>query len=127
MPEAKLENHIFDPAETMPPAERRALQLQRLRETVARVANVPFYKEAFARDGIRPESIASLEDLRRLPFTTKADLRNHYPLGFLAVLGAIGGRAGGANVLRAAVRVTFWGALAMALTAGIGKLFGTIV
>ena len=48
-------------------------------------------------------------------------------LGFLALLGAIGARAGGANILRATVRVTFWGALAMALTAGIGKIFGTIV
>ena len=48
-------------------------------------------------------------------------------LGFLALLGAIGGKAGGANVLRATGRVTFWGALAMALTAGIGKLFGTVV
>jgi len=48
-------------------------------------------------------------------------------LGFLALLGAIGARAGGANVLRATARVTFWGALAMALTAGIGKVFGTVV
>jgi vacuolar iron transporter family protein len=48
-------------------------------------------------------------------------------LGFLALLGAIGARAGGANVLHAMARVTFWGALAMALTAGIGKLFGTVV
>ena len=48
-------------------------------------------------------------------------------LGFLALLGAIGAKAGGANVLRATARVTFWGALAMALTAGIGKLFGTVV
>ena len=48
-------------------------------------------------------------------------------LGFLALLGAIGGRAGGAHVLRATLRVTFWGALAMALTAGIGALFGTVV
>ncbi|MCX7361635.1 MAG: VIT family protein [Alphaproteobacteria bacterium] len=48
-------------------------------------------------------------------------------LGFLALLGAVGARAGGANMLRATVRVTFWGALAMALTAGIGKLFGTVV
>ena len=46
---------------------------------------------------------------------------------FLALLGAIGARAGGANVLRATARVTFWGALAMALTAGIGKLFGAVV
>src|SRR6202051_758030 len=48
-------------------------------------------------------------------------------LGFLAVLGAIGAMAGGANVLRATARVTFWGALAMAVTAGIGKLFGTVI
>ena len=48
-------------------------------------------------------------------------------LGFLALLGAIGARAGGADILRGTVRVTFWGALAMALTAGIGKLFGTVV
>ena len=48
-------------------------------------------------------------------------------LVFLAVLGAIGAKAGGANILRATARVTFWGALAMALTAGIGKLFGTVV
>jgi VIT1/CCC1 family predicted Fe2+/Mn2+ transporter len=48
-------------------------------------------------------------------------------LGFLALLGAIGAKTGGANVLRATARVTFWGALAMALTAGIGKLFGTVV
>ena len=48
-------------------------------------------------------------------------------LGFLALLGAIGARAGGAGVVRATIRVTFWGALAMALTAGVGKLFGTVV
>ncbi len=46
---------------------------------------------------------------------------------FLALLGAIGARAGGAGVIRAMVRVTFWGALAMALTAGIGSLVGTAV
>ncbi len=48
-------------------------------------------------------------------------------LGFLAVLGAVGARAGGANILHAAVRVTFWGALALGITAGIGKLFGMII
>ena len=46
---------------------------------------------------------------------------------FLAALGAIGAKAGGANVLRATVRVTFWGALAMALTAGIGAIVGQAV
>lgn len=48
-------------------------------------------------------------------------------LVFLALLGGIGARAGGANIVRATLRVTFWGALAMALTAGIGAIFGTIV
>ena len=48
-------------------------------------------------------------------------------LDFLALLGAIGARAGGAGIWRATFRVTFWGALAMALTAGIGRLFGTVV
>ncbi|WP_193335568.1 VIT1/CCC1 transporter family protein [Devosia beringensis] len=46
---------------------------------------------------------------------------------FLSLLGAIGARTGGANVMKATLRVTFWGALAMALTAGIGALFGTVV
>ncbi|MGD9472499.1 MAG: VIT family protein [Novosphingobium sp.] len=48
-------------------------------------------------------------------------------LVFLALLGGIGAQAGGANVIRATLRVTFWGALAMALTAGIGAIFGTVV
>ncbi len=48
-------------------------------------------------------------------------------LVFLALLGALGARTGGAHVLTATLRVTFWGALAMAITAGIGALFGTIV
>lgn len=46
---------------------------------------------------------------------------------FLALLGAVGAGAGGANVLKATMRVTFWGALAMALTAGIGALVGTVI
>lgn len=48
-------------------------------------------------------------------------------LFFLALLGVIGAKVGGAAPVRAAVRVTFWGALAMALTAGVGALFGTVV
>lgn len=48
-------------------------------------------------------------------------------LGFLALLGAVGAKAGGADVVRATVRVTFWGALAMALTAGIGRVVWTAV
>lgn len=48
-------------------------------------------------------------------------------LAYLAILGALGARAGGARPLPAILRVTFWGALAMAVTAGIGKLIGTAV
>jgi VIT1/CCC1 family predicted Fe2+/Mn2+ transporter len=48
-------------------------------------------------------------------------------LAFLALLGAIGAKAGGADVLKATARVSFWGALAMGLTAGIGAIFGTVV
>jgi VIT1/CCC1 family predicted Fe2+/Mn2+ transporter len=48
-------------------------------------------------------------------------------LAFLALLGAVGAKAGGANIWKATARVTFWGALALAVTAGIGKLFGVMV
>ncbi len=48
-------------------------------------------------------------------------------LGFLAVLGALAARTGGAPMVRGAVRVTFWGALAMGITAGVGRMFGTVV
>ncbi len=85
MPRFKVENRIWDPAETMPRGEMRTLQLQRLKDCVGRASNVPFYKEAFARQGVAADKIRSLDDLRRLPLTTKEDLRQHYPLGFLAV------------------------------------------
>jgi vacuolar iron transporter family protein len=48
-------------------------------------------------------------------------------LGFLALLGALGGKVGGANVMRGTARVVFWGALDMALTAGIGTMVGAKV
>ncbi len=80
------ENRIWDPeAETQEVAGRRELQLRRLRETVQRVSDVPFYREALGKAGISAGDIRSLDDLRRLPMTTKEDLRGHYPLGFLAV------------------------------------------
>ena len=85
MPELVIENRIWDPAETTPPDQLRQLQGRRLRETVARVAEVPFYKQAFAREKVNPESIRGVDDLRRLPLTAKDDLRAHYPMGFLAV------------------------------------------
>ena len=85
MNEFAFENRVWDPAETLPRDRLAALQLQRLQEVVARVAGVEFYKRAFARTGVGPDDIKSLDDLRRLPLTCKEDLRQHYPLGFLAV------------------------------------------
>jgi phenylacetate-CoA ligase len=82
---AGTRDRIWDAAESLPRPQLEALQLQRLRACVARVAPVPFYRKALAAAGIGPASIQSLSDLRRLPLTTKADLRDHYPLGFLAV------------------------------------------
>ncbi len=80
-----IDNAIRDREETLPRAELESLQLARLRDVVERVAHVPFYREAFALRGITPKSIKTLDDLRRLPFTTKDDLRRHHPLGFITV------------------------------------------
>lgn len=78
-------NQIHDAAESLPRGELKALQLARLKEAVAHTQNVPHYQKAFAEAGISANSIQTLDDLRRLPFTTKADLRGEYPLGMLAV------------------------------------------
>jgi phenylacetate-CoA ligase len=72
--------------ETMPREALEAIQLRRLQTTVERVyANVPFYRENFRKAGVTPADIRSLKDLRRLPFTTKQDLRDNYPYGMFAV------------------------------------------
>jgi len=72
--------------ETLDRAALERLQLQRLQQTVRRVAaHVPFYQQKFAELDVKPEDICSLADLRRLPFTTSADLRANYPSGLLAV------------------------------------------
>jgi phenylacetate-CoA ligase len=78
---------IWDPQhETMPRAELQALQLERLQAQVATVyEKVPFYRYALAARGITPQSIRSLDDLSKLPFTTKRDFRDNYPLGLAAV------------------------------------------
>ena len=63
----------------------QALQLERLQQMVTRIYhNVPFYRDAFQKLGIVPEDIKSLDDLSRLPFTTKQDLRDNYPYGLFA-------------------------------------------
>jgi len=72
--------------ECMPREELRKLQLIKLKETVQRVYDrVPFYREAFKAKGVEPGDIQSLEDLRKLPFTVKQDLRDNYPFGLFTV------------------------------------------
>src|SRR5579884_4261919 len=70
----------------MPRPELEALQLQRLRWSVAHARHGnPVYRARIERAGATEDRIASLDDLRRLPFTTKASLREHYPTGLFAV------------------------------------------
>ncbi|MGB9700919.1 MAG: phenylacetate--CoA ligase family protein [Thermodesulfobacteriota bacterium] len=72
--------------ETLPREALEALQLKRLQNIVERVyATVPFYRRKFDEAGIKPSHIKSLTDLKYLPFTTKADLRDNYPFGLFAV------------------------------------------
>lgn len=71
--------------ETLPRAALDALQLKRLRSVLERVyATVPFYKKSFDAASVLPESVVSLQDLQRLPFTTKQDMRDSYPYGLFA-------------------------------------------
>ena len=62
-----------------------ALQLERLQATVRHCMNSPFYKKRFEEIGLKPEDIKSLDDIRKIPFTTKADLRDTYPFGMASV------------------------------------------
>lgn len=71
--------------ETMPREELQRRQLRRLRKTLKQAAKSPFYAQVFKEQGISPAKIKSLWDIKNLPFTTKEDLRAHYPFGFLCV------------------------------------------
>ena len=70
--------------ETMPREELHKLQLRRLRKTIGIAANSPYYKQVFQKHGVTADSIRSIEDIRKIPFTTKADMRANYPFGLVA-------------------------------------------
>lgn len=70
--------------ETMSREELKKLQLTRLKRTVDIAAHSPFYKKVFAEHNITPDSIKSLEDIKKIPFTTKENLRSNYPFGLVA-------------------------------------------
>lgn len=76
----------FNPEmETLTRPEIEALQLERLQATVKHCMNSPFYKKRFEEANLKPEDIKTLDDLRRIPFTTKQDLRDTYPFGIRSV------------------------------------------
>ena len=70
--------------ETISPEKLHELQLQRFRKTIGIAANSPFYKKVFEEHHITPDSIQTLDDIRKLPFTTKAQMRDTYPFGLVA-------------------------------------------
>jgi phenylacetate-CoA ligase len=77
---------LLDPAERMSVDELRALQLERLRDSLRRAyENVPHYKAAFDAAGVSPDDCRELSDLAKFPTTSKADLRENYPFGMFAV------------------------------------------
>ena len=71
--------------ERLPRSDLTRLQVERLRALLERAARVPLHRERLAAAKVGPGDIRSLDDLRRLPFTTKADFRDTYPFGLLAV------------------------------------------
>lgn len=76
----------FNPEfEMMSRPEIEKLQLERLQKTVKHCMNSPFYKKRFDEIGLKPEDIKTLDDIRRIPFTTKQDLRDTYPFGIASV------------------------------------------
>ncbi|MDX6198509.1 MAG: phenylacetate-CoA ligase [Actinomycetota bacterium] len=77
---------VYDPVEVAAPDELQSLQLQRMRWSLAHAYdNVPHYRQAFDKAGIKPDDLTSLSELSQFPFTTKADLRDNYPYGLFAV------------------------------------------
>ena len=76
----------LDPIETASRDEITALQTRRMADTLRHAhANIPHYAKAFADHGVHPDDFRTLDDLKRFPFTTKADLRANYPFGMFAV------------------------------------------
>ena len=78
-------NKYFNPEEAFTRQEIESYQLDRLQKTVEHCMNSPFYRERFKKEGLKPSDIKTLDDLRKIPFTTKQDLRDTYPFGIASV------------------------------------------
>lgn len=84
-PATRINTATLDPLETASVDELRDTQVKRLKWSLKHAYdNVPFYRQSFAKAGVHPDDIQTLADLAKLPFTTKADLRDNYPFGMLA-------------------------------------------
>ena len=84
-PATRINTATLDPLETASVDELRDTQVKRLKWSLKHAYdNVPFYRQSFDKAGVHPDDIQTLEDLAKLPFTTKADLRDNYPFGMLA-------------------------------------------
>ena len=77
--------YLHPELETMPRQDLEALQMERLKKTLGLCMNNAFYQRRFNELGITPDDIRTLDDVRRLPFTTKEDLRENYPFGLACV------------------------------------------
>src|SRR5262245_35946396 len=86
MSKTTVRSYIRDEVESIPRKGMERLQVESLRRGIERIAGrVPFYQKQLREAGVTAGSINSLEDLARLPYTTKQDLRDNYPFGLLAV------------------------------------------
>ena len=75
----------FDKAETWDRATLETVQLARLKTTIQQAGRAPFYAKRLAEAGVSADNLRSLEDIRRIPFTSKDDLRSQYPYGLATV------------------------------------------
>jgi phenylacetate-CoA ligase len=122
--------------ETLPREALEAIQLRRLQAVVERVyAMVPFYREKFDAAGVTPSDIKTIDDLRRLPFTMKQDLRDNYPFGMFAVpmdhvvrIHASSGTTGKSTVVGYTARdIATWSNLMARALAAAGTTRGDII
>jgi phenylacetate-CoA ligase len=122
--------------ETLPREAMEAIQLKRLQNVVEKVyATVPFYKKAFDKKGVKPDDIRYLEDLQKLPFTMKQDLRDNYPFAMFATpmrnvvrIHASSGTTGKPTVVGYTRRdIDTWSALMARTLAAAGTHKGDIV
>lgn len=77
--------YLHPEMETLSIEDIRKLQLERLKATINHCMNSEFYKKRFAENGLKPEDIKTLDDLKKIPFTTKQDLRDNYPFGLRSI------------------------------------------